>query len=165
MHYDRRDRLIHDHTEVVNQTRSILVELGVIIPQGIQHFESCFKDLTAEHEFDDDTQFTPTENFSDYLELCEKIEAASKRIEATAKESVECNRLMEVSGIGHLIAVALCAVTGNGLQFKDGRHRPSYFGHVPGEYSLGGKQHLLGISKRDDQRIRVLCLFWQQMLL
>lgn len=99
--FDRGNRLIHDRTEVVNQTRSILAELGIIIPQGIQHFESCFKDLTAEQwdEFDDDTQFTLTENFSDYLELCKKIEAANKRIVAKAKESVECNRMMKVSGM------------------------------------------------------------------
>ena len=158
--FDRRDRLIHDRTEVVNQTRGILAELGITIPQGLQHFEPCFREQTAEHwdKFDARTQRILTKNFSDYLELCEKIDAENKEIEASAKESAECQRLMEVSGIGPLIAVALCAAIGNGLQFKNGRHLASYFGLVPGEYSSGGKQHLLGITKRGNQRIRTLLI-------
>lgn len=59
---------------------------------------------------------------------------------------------------GTLIAVALCTVIGNGLQLKDGRHLSPYFGLVPGEYSSGGKQHLLGITKRGNQRIRTLLI-------
>ena len=37
--FDRRDRLIHDRTELVNQRRAFLAELGLIMPKGIQHFE------------------------------------------------------------------------------------------------------------------------------
>ena len=64
---DRRDRLIHDCTEVVNQTRAFLAELGLVMPKGVQHFMPCFKALTDEHweEFNDRIQAVLTQNFSD----------------------------------------------------------------------------------------------------
>ena len=50
---------------------------------------------------------------------CETYKAPSaiidEQIAAEAKESNECKRLFAVSGIGPLIAVALCALIGNGL--------------------------------------------------
>ncbi len=63
---------------------------------------------------------------------------------------------MQVSGFGPLIAVALSGAIGNGLQLKNGRHLSAYHGLVPEKYSSGGKQHLLGITKRGNRRLRTL---------
>ena len=63
-----------------------------------------------------------------------------------------------INGIGALIALAIVAAVGNARQFKNGRCMSAYFGLVPDEHSSGGKQHLLGISKRGNQRIRTLLI-------
>ncbi|MCR4667517.1 MAG: IS110 family transposase [Desulfovibrio sp.] len=156
--FDRRERLVHDRTEIVNQTRAFLAELGLVMPKGIQHFDTHFRALISEHrkEFNNRIQSVLTENFSEYTALCERIDSVTRQIEAEATCSDDCRRLMQVSGFGPLIAVALCAAIGNGLQFKNGRHLSAYLGLVPGEYSSGGKQRLLGITKRGNRRLRTL---------
>src|SRR5882724_5186773 len=44
----------------------------------------------------------------------------------------------------------------NGSTFKKGRNLSAWMGIVPGEYSTGGKQKLLGISKRGNKYLRRL---------
>ncbi|AIP33129.1 transposase IS116/IS110/IS902 family protein [Paraburkholderia xenovorans LB400] len=61
-----------------------------------------------------------------------------------------------VPGIGQLTATAITAFAGTGTQFKSGRHLASWLGLVPREFSTGGKQHLLGISKRGNPYLRKL---------
>ena len=47
-----------------------------------------------------------------------------------------------------MTATAIIAAIGNGAAFKKGRGVSAWLGIVPGEYTTGGKQKLLGISKR-----------------
>ncbi|WP_414636947.1 transposase [Acerihabitans sp.] len=71
-----------------------------------------------------------------------------KRIEQHASADDTATRLTSVPGIGKLTATAITAFAGNGNQFKSGRDLAAWLGLVPREYSTGGKQRLLGISKR-----------------
>jgi len=48
------------------------------------------------------------------------------------------------------------AAIGNGAAFKKGREFSAWLGIVPGEYTTGGKQKLLGISKRGNSYLRRL---------
>jgi transposase len=63
---------------------------------------------------------------------------------------------MQISGIGPLTATALIAHVGDARQFKNGRQMASYLGITPREHSSGGKQRLLGITKRGNVRLRTL---------
>jgi transposase len=60
----------------------------------------------------------------------------------------------------HLIwsqpATALIAAIGNGAAFRKGREFAAWVGLVPREHSTGGKQTLLGISKRGNVYLRRL---------
>lgn len=53
-----------------------------------------------------------------------------------------------VPSIAHLTATAITAFAATTTQFKSGRHFAAWLAFVPGEFSTGGKQHLLGITKR-----------------
>jgi len=53
-------------------------------------------------------------------------------------------------------ATAIIAAIGNGAAFKKGRGFSAWLGIVPGEYTTGGKQKLLGISKRGNSYLRRL---------
>jgi transposase len=48
----------------------------------------------------------------------------------------------------HKTAAALIAAIGNGAAFRKGREFAAWLGLVPREHSTGGRQKLLGISKR-----------------
>ena len=72
-------------------------------------------------------------------------------IKKAADENEACRRLVAIPGIGPVTATAIVAAIGNGAAFKKGRGFSAWLGIVPGEYTTGGKQKLLGISKRDEK--------------
>ena len=57
-------------------------------------------------------------------------------------------------GIGPVIATALAAAVGDAKAFASGRHLAAWLGLVPRQHSSGGKERLLGISKRGDGYLR-----------
>lgn len=67
-----------------------------------------------------------------------------------------CRRLDAIPGIGPITATAVIAAIGNGATFRKGRDFAAWVGLVPREYSTGGKQKLLGISKRGNCYLRKL---------
>jgi len=77
-------------------------------------------------------------------------------IQKAAEESEVCRRLDAIPGIGPLTATALIAAIGNGAAFRKGRDFAARVGLVPREHSTGGKQKLLGISKRGNCYLRTL---------
>ena len=81
---------------------------------------------------------------------------ADAMINKTAGENEACRRLVAIPGIGPVTATAIIAAIGNGAAFKKGRGFSAWLGIVPGEYTTGGKQKLLGISKRGNSYLRRL---------
>jgi transposase len=156
----RRERLVQNRTQVINQTRAFLYERGVAIPQGSHSFMKILPQLIAEKwdEFSGKFQAVLTDNYADYQELEAKIARLDKMIRVEAANTEPCKRLMQVSGIGSQVALALFAHVGNATHFKNGRQMSAYLGLTPREYSSGGKQRLLGISKRGNVRLRTLLL-------
>ena len=69
-------------------------------------------------------------------------------------QSAPCQKLAQVEGIGPVVATALVAAVGNAKEFVNGRHLAAWLGLVPRPHSTGGKERLLGRSKRGD---RYLC--------
>jgi transposase len=152
----RRERLVHNRTQVVNQTRAFLAERGIVVPQGIQKFANAVPQILAEHwdEFSGDFQAVLTENVADYQNFTAKIDEIDALIKAMATKTDECKRLMQINGIGPLTATALIAHVGDAKQFKNGRQMAAYLGITPHEHPSGGKQRLLGITKRGKVRLR-----------
>ena len=77
-------------------------------------------------------------------------------MQQTAKGNEACQRLTTIPGIGPVTATALVAAIGNGTAFRRGRDLAAWVGMVTREYTTGGKQKLLGISKRGNSYLRRL---------
>src|SRR5438132_88406 len=90
----------------------------------------------------------------DHLQI--RIDEADAMINKAAGENEACRRLVAIPGIGPVTATAIIAAIGNGAAFKKGRGFSAWLGIVPGEYTTGGKQKLLGISKRGNSYLRRL---------
>ena len=58
--------------------------------------------------------------------------------------------------MGPLIATALVATIGDGKQYRKGKDMAAALGLTPRQHSSGGKDRLLGISKRGDAYLRCL---------
>ena len=85
-----------------------------------------------------------------------RLEEADALIQKTVQENEVCRHLDAIPGIGPVTATALIAAIGNGAAFRKGREFAAWVGLVPRERSTGGKQTLLGISKRGNSCLRRL---------
>ncbi len=65
-----------------------------------------------------------------------------------------CRRLVEIPGVGPVIATALVATVAEAATFHSGRHLAAWLGLVPGQHASGGKERRLGLSKRGDGYLR-----------
>ena len=91
--------------------------------------------------------------------LEEMIVLLESDIEGHRKRDEACMRLMEVPGIGPITASAITATIGNGRTAKSGWQYSAWLGLVPRQHSTGGKQRLLGISKRGDAYLRRILIY------
>jgi transposase len=112
---------------------------------------------------DADNELTPlartlfNEQKQELVELDNRVKQADRKIKQLANQSPMCQRLMKIPGVGPIIATALISTVGNGMSnFKNGREFSAWLGLVPRQYSTGGQQRLLGISKRGDGYVRSL---------
>ena len=80
------------------------------------------------------------------------------RLKQIAKNNENHKRLMDIPGIGLISATALIASIGNAANFENGRQLSAWLGLVPKQYSTGGKERLLGISKSGDVYLRNLSI-------
>ncbi len=63
---------------------------------------------------------------------------------------------MTLRGVGPLTASALAGALGDGKAFRKGRDFAASLGLTPRQHSTGGRDRLLGISKRGDSYLRKL---------
>ena len=80
------------------------------------------------------------------------------RIKAISQQHEACRLLLTIPGIGPLVATAMLAAIGDVSVFKNGREMSAWLGLVPRQHSTGGKDRLLGISKRGDVYLRMLLI-------
>lgn len=79
-----------------------------------------------------------------------------KQLISMARQNETCKRLMEIPGVGSLVATTAVATTGEASAFKSGREFAAYVGLVPKQTGSGGKVRLPGIGKRGDTYLRTL---------
>jgi transposase len=91
------------------------------------------------------------------LELSNKqILETDRQIRANARATEIGRRLMDVPGIGPLLASALVATIADPKAFRSGRNLAAWIGLVPRQSSSGGKERLGGITKQGNRYLRQL---------
>jgi transposase len=153
-----RERWVMRRTAVVNQIRSLLLERGLTLPKGRSHLEKQLPRILegAELNLSGSFRVLLAQLKLELEQLAARIEQMDRVIQKTARENEACQRLTEIPGVGPVTATALIAAVGNASAFGKGRNLSAWMGIVPGEYSTGGKQKLLGISKRGNKYLRRL---------
>jgi transposase len=155
-----RSRLIKERTALVNQVRGLLAERGIVIAQGITRLRRQLPVIVEDLE----NELTPLsrevmrELYEQLVALDERIARADGMVHRVFTQSAACQKLTQVEGIGPVVATALVAAVGNAKEFANGRHLAAWLGLVPRQHSTGGKERLLGISKRGDRYLRTLLI-------
>jgi transposase len=155
-----RDRLMGERTALVNEVHGLMNEYGIVIPKGVSKFRRAVVDkLECEKE-----KLTPLSQemfwklVEEFAALEQQLAFYQEKLDTLAKTHPECQRLMTIPGIGPLSATALVAAVSDASAFKNGRQFAAWLGLVPRQHSTGGKERLLGISKRGDSYLRKLLI-------
>lgn len=155
-----RERLVKSRTALVNEIRGLLGEYGIIIPQKIAHVRQKLPGIIEEPEMNltSMTRALFSALLTELRSLDEKILDCDEKVGAIHKSHPVCKRLSKIPGVGPLTATAMIAAVSDPSAFKNGREMAAWIGLVPKQHSSGGKERLLGISKRGDVYLRTLLI-------
>ena len=155
-----RDRLVGERTALINQLRAILLERGIIMPQGRRKLELHLETLLAGETvgFSARTRLLVDDLRLEWSELDRRIEAFDAEFAAQARTDETARLLTTIPGIGPLNATALAAFIGNAQTFQRGRDLAAWLGLVPRQMTTGGIPKLLGISKRGNGYLRKMLI-------
>jgi transposase len=155
-----RSQLIARRTAQSNQVRGLLLEYGIIIPQGIRYVRQQLPLIleAADNGLSDLFRELLHELYEELVHLDERIHRVEEKLRRLSAQHEDCQRLLSIPGIGLLSATALVAAIGDVSAFASGRELAAWLGLVPRQHSTGGKPTLMGISKRGDTYLRTLLI-------
>jgi len=155
-----RSELIRQRTAKANQIRGLLAEYGIAVPIGIGALRRALPELQedAENGLSGVFRRLLTGLREDLGNFDARVAALDQEIEIAARAEPMAERLQSIPGIGPIGATALVAAVGDARQFARGRDMAACLGLTPGQHSSGGKEQLLGISKRGDSYLRTLLI-------
>lgn len=155
-----RSQLIKQRTEKVNQIRGFLAEYGLTVERCIEKLRKALPLLLEDAENGLSFEFRGLlqELQQDLITLDKRVSEMDKKIHVLASSNATAKRLQQIPGIGPITATALVCALGDGKQFKRGRDLAAWLGLTPKQHSSGGKECLLGISKRGDTYLRTLLI-------
>lgn len=155
-----RSELIGQRTAKGNQIRGLVAEYGMVAPQQMTKLRMAIPDWLEDAENGLSDQFRRLLNglYSDLKTLDRRVDELDQEINRIAQNNPVAKRLQQLRGVGPMIATALLANVGNAEHFANGRQMAASFGLTPKQHSSGGKDRLLGISKRGDSYLRCLLI-------
>jgi transposase len=155
-----RSELVKQRTAKGNQIRGLLAEYGVVVNKRIDVLRNALPSLIEDTEngLSADFRMLLEELRQDLIALDERVSVLTGKINVLAKANEDAQRLQQIPGIGPMTATAIISAIGNGKQFKCGRDLAAWLGLTPRQHSSGGKERLLGISKRGDAYLRTLLI-------
>jgi transposase len=155
-----RSELMSHRTAKANQIRGLVTEYGLVAPLQMTSLRAAIPRWLEEAENGLTDRFRALLHglWDDLLTLDRRIETLDGDIESIAKSDPVAQRLQQLRGVGPLVATALIATVGNGDQFSKGRQMAASVGLTPRQHISGGKDRLLGISKRGDAYLRTILI-------
>ena len=154
-----RDRLVGERTALINQLRAILLERGMVAPQGKRKLEQF---LIVSHGRARRSRLEPAHDCARRRRLarngpnstCE-IGAFDAEFVRWAKEQKEARRLTAtIPGIGAIVASALVAAVGQAESFERGRDLACLAGSGSATVHHRRQAEALGTSKRGNKYLR-----------
>ena len=156
-----RERLVGERTALINQLRAVLLERGIVVPQGKRKFEQYLVAMMDEHDGEGLSarmRMLIADTRAQWRELDRRIAAFDAEFARWAKENEDARRLATIPGVGVTISTALIAAIGKAETFEHARDLAAWLGLTPRQATTGGKPRLMGISKRGNKYLRTLLI-------
>jgi len=155
-----RTELIGHRTAKANQIRGLVAEYGMVAPQQLARLRAAVPNWLedAENGLTSSFRCLLAGLWGDLKTLDHRVAELDHEINVIAQSDPVAKRLQQLRGIGPMVATALVATVGNAEQFANGRQMAASLGLTPRQHSSGGKDRILGISKRGDAHLRSILI-------
>jgi hypothetical protein len=148
--------LNRQRTQLSNALRAHLSEFGIVAPIGRGGIEQLLAVINDENDprVPADARLCLQMLEAQLIVVKAQILENDRRVRASARETELGRRLMEIPGVGPLLASAFVATVADAHAFKSGRCLSAWIGLVPKQNSSGGKEKLGSISKAGNRYLR-----------
>lgn len=146
-----------ERTQLINHIRGLMSEYGIVLRKGATELRRKLPELLEDAE----NGLTPRmrellqRQYQRLVALDDELMWYERR---NATSDSVCQRLLSVPGFGPLVSLAVKSWMGDGKQFKRGRDASAALGLVPRQFSTGGRQVLLGITKCGNSYVRSMLI-------
>jgi transposase len=156
-----RDMLDKQKLQLSNQLRGLLLEFGIIINKSVSNFRQRLPEILedAENELPFAMRQTLFQMWEFYTQLSKEFDLIDKQLRQLCGQDEDCQRLMQLEGVGPISAVRLKLQLAHGEHFQNGRQASACIGLTPKQHSSGGKVKIGSISKASCDRPLRSCLF------
>lgn len=153
-----RSQCIRDRTALSDSTRGLLGEYGISFSKGLATLRRKIPELLEDAEKGLSLRFRNllARRYEQLIELDKNIAFYTKELELLSQQDEAFQRLQTIPGFGPIVTSAFRSTIGDGSAYVRGRNTAAPLGLVPRHYCSGGKDNLLGISKRGDSYMRKL---------
>jgi len=148
--------LMRQRMRLTNAIRGHMAEFGIVAPIGRLGLQRLIETIIDESdERIPSVARTCLRMLADQLQLVNaQVQQNDRQVRADARATELGRRLMEIPGVGPLIASAMVASVADPNAFRSGRNLAAWIGLVPRQNSSGGKERLGGISKQGNRYLR-----------
>jgi transposase len=155
-----RAQQVKQRTALCNQLRALVAEYGIVMNKGVAALRRGIPRLLedAENGLSEAFRALLSRGYEQLLEREGHIDDYTHQVEVHSRQNEQTRRLQTLPGFGPIVASVFASVVGDGSAFKRGRDVSACLGLVPRQHSSGGKEVLLGISKRGDKYLRSLLI-------
>ncbi len=151
-----RELWMKQRIATMNQIRGLLVEFGEALPTTHARFRQAVQAWLG-HETDLQIMHQLVTSLMEHWDSLDKqIEVLEVQIKQLHRDNSASQLIESIPGVGLLTATATIAAFGDCQQYDCSRQFSCALGLTPREHSSGGKQVLLGISKRGNGYVRKL---------
>ncbi len=145
-----RMMLIRQRISLSNAIRGHMAEFGLVAPIGREGLHSLVAVIVTDERVPEEARVCLTLLAEQLRLVNEQVLETDRRIRSSARATEVGRRLMQIPGVGPLLASALIATVADPKSFKNGRALAAWIGLVPRQNSSGGKERLGGITKQGD---------------
>jgi len=157
--HSTRALLVRQRTMAANALRAALSELGIVAAQG---YEGLRKLIARLEEPSEDIPQMMRGALLVLARHWQALDADERVLEQQIAKAARCNqearRLMEVPGVGPIIASAILAKVADAKLFRSGRDFAAWIGLTGKDHGTGGKHRPGRISKQGDRMLRALLI-------
>jgi len=162
-----RASLVEQRTAKGNQIRGLVAEYGLVAPREMASLRQAIPGWLEDAENGLSVLFRRVLEglWRDLRHVEGRVSELDVQINEAGKADPAARRLQQLRGVGPVVATALIACVGDAKQFANGRQMAASLGLTPRQHSSGGKERLLGISKRGDAYVRSLLVHGARAML